>query len=99
MNSKVQNVFIQIRAPAHGDQGLTCEGCFVVNGDTVTLTDRNGEPAHDSDGRRYSQKLEPGENPKQIAGRLTRKLRDSLRGRDNVTGFDGPISYPRSVVA
>jgi hypothetical protein len=64
----------------------------------VTLTDREGNPAKDADGKTYSQKLKPGENAKQIAGRLTRELRTALRGKNAVNGFDQPIQYPKSYV-
>jgi hypothetical protein len=47
-------------------------------------------------GYHYSHKLAEGENPKTIAGRLTRELRSALRGKDApVQGLDGPIHYPK----
>ena len=61
----------------------------MVEDGVVSLTDREGKPALDDSGYRYSKKLAEGENAKTIAGRLTRELRLALRGRDApVQGFD-----------
>jgi hypothetical protein len=53
-----------------------------------------GKPALDDHGYRYSKKLAEGDNPKTIAGRLTRELRAALRGKDApVQSFDSKIEY------
>ena len=94
---KPQSVFIQIRRPDGSDPGQTAEGAFIVEDGVVILTDRDGNPARDGDGKFYKQKLADGQNPKVIAGRLTRELRSALRGKNAPTnGFDGPIHYPKS---
>ena len=41
---KVEPVFAQVRAPCNSDQGVTVEGCFVVDGNRVTMTDRKSKP-------------------------------------------------------
>jgi hypothetical protein len=93
---KPQSVFIQIRKPGGADPGQVAEGAFIVEDGVVILTDRDGNPARDSSGKYYKQKLADGENPKVIAGRLTRELRLALRGKDApVRGFDGPLQYRR----
>ncbi len=94
--TKVETVFIQIEAPGSKYQyGKVAEGAYIVEDGVVILTDRNGKPARDSDGKRYEHKLQDGENPKRIAGRLTRKLRDALRDRSGgMEGFSGEINYP-----
>jgi hypothetical protein len=91
---KPQFVTIQIKPPKGEFPGQTAEGAFIVENDTVILTDREGNPARDGDGKFYKQKLVDGQNPKMIAGRLTRELRSALRGKDAAkNGFDGPIHY------
>jgi hypothetical protein len=60
----------------------------------VTLTDRDGKPALDDQGYRYTKKLADGEIASVIAGRLTRELRSALRGKNApVQGFDSKIEY------
>jgi hypothetical protein len=93
---KPQSVQIQIKPPKGEFPGQTAEGMFIVEDGVVILTDREGNPARDGDGKYYKQKLADGQNPKVIAGRLTRELRTALRGKNAVNGFDGPITYPKS---
>ena len=59
----------------------------MVEDGVVSLTDREGKPALDDSGYRYSKKLAEGENAKTIAGRLTRELRLALRGRCSGAGL------------
>ncbi len=93
--TKVFSVVIQIKAPGrHGFPGRTVEGAYIVENGSVILTDYEGKPALDDRGYRYTHKLAEGENAETIAGRLTRELREALRGRDApVRGFDEPIEY------
>jgi hypothetical protein len=58
---KPQFVTIQIKPPKGEFPGQTAEGAFIVVDDVVTLTDREGAPARDAEGRTYSQKLQPGQ--------------------------------------
>jgi hypothetical protein len=41
---KFKHVSAQVRMPRNGDQGVVVEGCFVVDGNRVTMTDREGKP-------------------------------------------------------
>ena len=51
---------------------------------------------HDRYGKSYSQKLEAGQDPHVIAGRLTKTFRSARRGdKDRVSGFNRPIHYPK----
>jgi len=97
--TKIYAVQVQTHEP--GGPGLmrfgaVAEGRYIIEDDTVIMTDANGIPAVDPDGRRYTHKLQPGEFHKTIAARLTKQLRGAMRelgGR--VNGFDGrPIDYP-----
>ncbi len=94
--TKVHTVYVQLAAPGGQYQfGKVAEGAYVVEDGVVILTDRDGKPARDSDGKRYEHKLQDGENAKRTAGRLTRKLRDALRDRSGgMEGFGGEINYP-----
>ena len=77
--------------------GQVCDGCYTLQEAVVTMTDRNGKPAEDGTGKKYTHKLKPGEDAKQIASKLTKELRLALRGKNApVSGFNSPIRYPKS---
>ena len=96
MTSKVNRVIVQIDQPRDGFPGRVAEGAYIVEDNTVTLTNHLGIPVRDSDGRTYSKKLEPEQDPHMIAGRLTREFRRVRRGEKNeIKGFSGPIHYQR----
>jgi hypothetical protein len=79
-----------MRQPARdgSDPGAIEEAWFIVADGMVRLTDRNGTPLH---GEENANRLRPGENAKEIAGRLLRK---KSRARANKP-FNRPLRYPR----
>jgi hypothetical protein len=79
------------RAPA----GRSALGHFTIAGDILTLTDSKGKVAEDQDGRTYTAKLAPGDNPKEVGGTLTMKLRRVLRGEspDAPERVSRPLNY------
>jgi hypothetical protein len=94
---KINRVTAQVRRPKEGDPGAVVEGRFTLEDGIVTLTNHIGSPVRDHDGRTYSKKLEPGEDPYIIAGRLTKEFRRARRGdKHHVEGFSGPLTYPRN---
>jgi len=96
MTTAVRTVFVQIEAPKGSYEGRAIEGCYIVDSDMVTLTNRRGEPVHDDNGKKYTQKLGDGDNPKQIAARLTKQFRNALRGNNAAPiGWNKPLSYPK----
>jgi hypothetical protein len=73
-HTPVHTVFVEIERPGTKyPHGLTAEGCYIVEGDTVILTDRAGRPATDDKGKHYEEKLAAGDNPRAMAARLTQK--------------------------
>jgi hypothetical protein len=89
------HVAIQIAAPSPGlPAGATAEGFYIVENGKVTLTGRDGFPAHDPEGREYVRELGKNDTPREIAAQLLRAFRTKVRG-DRVSGFDGPLRYPR----
>jgi hypothetical protein len=67
--------------------------------DVVILTDPKGAPAEDGIGKRYSHKLLPNEDARAVARKLTKQLRQALRGGGvtaPVNGFDRPINYGKT---
>jgi hypothetical protein len=87
----------QVAAPSKTlKQGAVVMGCYIIDDGCIVMTDAQGEPISDNDGRAYSHKLEPGDNPKSIAAQLVRRVRDKERGK-HVASFDGrPIVYPHT---
>jgi hypothetical protein len=93
---EVQTVFVQTEAPKGSFQGRVVEGKYIVEDGVLTLTNRRGDPVSDAEGKTYTQKLNPGDNPKQIAGLLTKKFAKARRGDAPSSRFSGPIEYPES---
>lgn len=95
--AKIFTVFVEIERPRGDFHGTVIEGAYIVENGEVVLVDRHGKPAHDDTGKKYSHKLAEGDNPKQIAARLTKDLRKALRGPNAPPrGFSGPSNYPKS---
>jgi hypothetical protein len=93
---EVHTVFVQIEPPKGKFEGRVVEGCYTIEGSLLSLTNRHGDPVRDAEGKSYTHKLEPGDNPKQIAGLLTKKFRKARRGNNAaLRGFSGPINYPK----
>ena len=93
----ILTVFVQTEPPKGKFHGRVIEGCYIVEGESVTLTNRHGKPVRDADGKTYTQKLIPGENPKPVAGVLTRRFAKARRGGDAPPkGFGAPIEYPKN---
>jgi hypothetical protein len=94
---EIRTVFVQIHAPSRRhEHGQTAEGRYIVADNTVTLTDRHGNPVRDDEGKTYVRKLGDGDNAHVIAGRLTKEFRLALRGKNKMSaGFGGQIKYPK----
>ena len=96
MTATVHSVFVQLEAPRGNSPGKVVEGCYTIENGAVVLTNRHGDSVRDDGGNKYAQKLAEGDNPKQIAARLTKELRKALRGNNGPPrGFRGPIEYPK----
>jgi hypothetical protein len=89
------HIIIQTSPPGPGlPAGAAAEGFYVVENGKVTLTGRDGFPAHDPEGREYTRELGKDDNPRQVAALLLRNFRTKVRGA-RVSGFDRPLVYPR----
>lgn len=65
-------------------EGWAAEAWYSIDGDTVTLRDASGQ----SFDLQYKHKLEPGENPRAVAARLSRNKALQAPERHR-----GPIIY------
>lgn len=77
------------------------EGWYTVVDGEITMTYPDGEPvmvgAADM-ARKVQRRLAEGENPRVIAGRMTREIRTTMAG-ENVPGFWNPIDMQRASFA
>jgi hypothetical protein len=77
-----------------GDSGQVVEGFYTRDGDTLTMTDRDGVPLRDdNNGERITVRLLPTDNEKTVAKRTTLRLHRAERG-DDVANFSRVIRYP-----
>ena len=83
-------VAVTLRRPRDGDAGIAAEGWFILDGDTVQLTDRDGNPLA---GEQNSRRLQPGETGRQVAGRMI-KAKASIRQSQP---FNRPLRYPKLI--
>ena len=94
---EVHQVWIHIKPVSRAlPTGQVAYGFYTLVDGVVTMTNQKGEPAHDDAGKFYKAKLQPNDDANVIAGRLTRKLRDALRGKKDgapPSGFSGPLNY------
>ena len=94
---EIHTVFVQTEAPKGNFQGRVVEGKYIVEDGVHTLTNRRGDLVRDAEDKSYTQKLNPGDNAKQIAGLLTKKFAKARRGNNAPPGgFGGPINYPKT---
>jgi hypothetical protein len=100
MTKDVRTITTQIKPPSRRHPaGQGAHGAYTIDGDVVTLTDRDGYPVEDDRGRAYTHKLAPGFTPSDVenaAGRLTREFRLALKGKTPQSErVSRPIEYPK----
>lgn len=100
---EVKQVTISIKPCSRAlPTGQIAFGFYTVVDGVVTMTDSKGNPAQDDAGKTYTQKLETNDNAHDVAGRLTKKLRDTLLGVGKKdappSGFGGPLNYGPSSI-
>jgi hypothetical protein len=79
--------------------GRLTYGFYTEADGVVTLTDKDGKPAGDETGKKYSRKLAPNEDARAVASKMTKELRKALRGSAPVNGFEkSKINYPKRKV-
>jgi hypothetical protein len=97
--SEVHQIIVQIKPPnsRKNFHGQVTFGYYTLVDDVVTLTDRDGKPAGVETGKKWRHKLEPNENARSVAARMTKQLRLALLpgGKAPVNGFDRPLQYPK----
>src|SRR5262249_15930986 len=92
--SEVREVIVIIKPPKGNFRGQVTYGWYTLQDDVVTLTDREGNPAGEETGSKFTHKLAPAEDTRAVACKLTKELRLVLRGNSApVAGFEGQINY------
>ena len=94
---EVKQVYIEIKPISQANPtGQVSYGYYTLVDGVVTMTDAKGNAAQNDSGKTYTAKLAPNDDHQVIAGRLTRKLRDVLRGKKDdasPSGFNAPLNY------
>ena len=94
----VFSVTTQIRPPRYDDPGQVSHGKFTFVDGVVTLTDHDGNPVRDGEGRLYTQKLDTIDHNDALnaAGRLTKEFRLALMGKTKEQErFSRPLNYSK----
>ena len=63
-------------------QGRTAQGAYIVRDGVLIVTDGEGKPFVDNDGRKYTHALLPKEDPTAIARRFTKEIRRAVLSLD-----------------
>jgi hypothetical protein len=93
--SEVKKITVQVARPRGVFPGRVVFGYYKVENDTVIMTDKDGNPAGLETGKTWSRRLKPGDSAHVIAVNLTKDLRNEFKGGQSVSGFSGPIPYPK----
>jgi hypothetical protein len=88
--AEIKSMWIQTRAPGTEDFGEVAACFYSVSDGVLTMRDENGKPT----GKEH--RLGPGDDAKQIAGRLALQAIQSARGQ---TDFNRPLDYTQWGVA
>lgn len=86
---EIKTVWITTRSPRDGDAGCAECGHYSVADNVVTMRDENGKATG------KSRLLAPGDDPHQIAGRMTREAWSANQGGN----FNRPLHYQKCGVA
>jgi hypothetical protein len=91
--SDVQSVTVYLSHPTGpNDLGQVTFGFFKVDDDVLIMTDEKGNPMRRiNNGEIWSQKLGPDDNPRSVAGALTKDIRRELHGGSD---FYRRLTYP-----
>jgi hypothetical protein len=84
----VQEVIVSVRNASDNDPGECSIGYFIVQGNTVTLTDENGKPLDEKDG---TAKIGDAD-PRSIASIMVRRRWEGSRGEAD---FNRPLIHKK----
>jgi hypothetical protein len=82
---KLHKITIQTEKPSGDFPGRVAEGNYTFEDNEVTLTNHIGSAIREREGKSYSQKLKPGEDPHVVAKILFREWR--AQGKQRIRGF------------
>ena len=100
MSDEIKTIHVHMKGPSRSKPGgVSVIGHYRVEDDFVVMCKPSGVPI-ELNGKRFRRKFgtTSGElNEREVAGMMTREIRLELkRGpHSRVTGFSGPIPYPK----
>jgi len=91
---EVHSVYATVRRPRdENDLGQVTVGYYTLADDVLTMTDSKGAPVRDlNSGEKFLHKMQPGDDARAIANRLTTKIYWMLRGETGPAGFNRPLN-------
>jgi hypothetical protein len=92
--SEVHKITVQISPARDNDPGSVTFGCYIIEDGMLIMTDGDGRPVRRQNGELYKHRLQPDDNPRSIAARLTGEIRRMARG-ETVAGFNRTLEYPK----
>ena len=100
MSDEIKTIHVHLKGPSHTKPGgVSVIGHYQVEGDFVVMCRPDGMPV-ELNGKRFRRKLgtKSGElSEREVARMMTLEIRNELKRSpySRVTGFSGPIPYPR----
>jgi hypothetical protein len=92
--SEVKEVTAILSNPTGRDEvGQITYGFYTIEGQKLTMTDGEGTPVRRKNGDLVQHTLGEGENPDDVARRLTKDFRRHIHG--DSPDFNRPLSYPK----
>jgi hypothetical protein len=87
---QIHDIVVQVAKPTESFGGQVEEGRYTWEDGIVTLVDAKGVARRDRKGQVYQKTLTPEENPRTIAGRLTKQRFNDYNAKSE---FWRPLTY------
>jgi hypothetical protein len=95
--TEICQVIVQIAPPKGNDPGSITYGFYKVEDGVLFMTDGDGAVVRHQNGDPWKHRLQPEDNPRQVAARLTKEIRSMASG-EKVAGFHRKLTdadYPK----
>ena len=92
--TEICSVVVQVAPATWNDPGQVTNGYYKIEDGVLIMTDGAGAVVRHENGEVWKHTLQPDENPRQVAARLTKEIRRAALG-ETVPGFHSRIHYPK----
>jgi hypothetical protein len=94
--TEICRVIVQLTPAKGNDPGSVTYGFYKIEDDVLFMTDGDGAVVRHENGEPWKHTLQPDENPRQLAAKLTKEIRSMARG-EKIAGFNRRLTdedYP-----